>query len=416
MQSYNLTSLGSLNGISSNANGINNFTQVVGDSGYGPYRLANYHAFLWHTGHMVDLGALESQACEALAINDRGQAVGRFAYSAEPQPHAFLYKNGQMTDLTSILSPVMSWASDINEKGQIVGSAVFAPNTNSEGQHAFLYDSESGSLTKLGTLPGRDFSVATAVNNNGQVVGNSRHANTADSHPFLYENDKMIDPTPNSPGVAYDINNGGQVLGYSLPQGMFIFANGQLRYPGITPVRGPNTTGITHLRGLSLNDVGQVVGRGKRGSEDFAMIYSEQDGVIDLNTLIPSNSGWYLDWAADINDHGQIVGAGHYEGGFARAFMLTPTTETVPPWDETLVEILFGVTKDGGGKILAGGRPRPVDPWPGLREILSPIVLEMVVGATVFSAAFFIENPELRREMERLAGQLFGEAIKNSLR
>jgi probable HAF family extracellular repeat protein len=49
-----------------------------------------------------------------------------------------------------------------------------------------------------------------------------------------------------------------------------------------------------------------------------------QNGVItDLNTLIPSGTGWVLQQANGINDNGQIVGTGTI-GGQAHAFLLTP--------------------------------------------------------------------------------------------
>jgi probable HAF family extracellular repeat protein len=47
--------------------------------------------------------------------------------------------------------------------------------------------------------------------------------------------------------------------------------------------------------------------------------------MADLNTLIPSGSGWVLSWAFDINNHGQIVGYGLVNDKF-RAFLLTPAT------------------------------------------------------------------------------------------
>jgi hypothetical protein len=49
-----------------------------------------------------------------------------------------------------------------------------------------------------------------------------------------------------------------------------------------------------------------------------------EDGrVIDLNTLLPANSGRTLTEARDINDRGQIVGTGVVNGR-QRAFLLTP--------------------------------------------------------------------------------------------
>jgi hypothetical protein len=44
----------------------------------------------------------------------------------------------------------------------------------------------------------------------------------------------------------------------------------------------------------------------------------------DLNSLIPLDSGWILEQALSINDAGQIIGYGNYQGQPAKTFLLTP--------------------------------------------------------------------------------------------
>jgi hypothetical protein len=53
--------------------------------------------------------------------------------------------------------------------------------------------------------------------------------------------------------------------------------------------------------------------------------------MVDLNDLIPPNSGWVLHWALAINEARQIVGVGTYYGQYGeylnphyRAYLLTP--------------------------------------------------------------------------------------------
>jgi probable HAF family extracellular repeat protein len=46
--------------------------------------------------------------------------------------------------------------------------------------------------------------------------------------------------------------------------------------------------------------------------------------MIGLNNLIPTNSGWELEDAYNINNKGQIVGQGIHNGKY-RSFLLTPT-------------------------------------------------------------------------------------------
>ena len=51
--------------------------------------------------------------------------------------------------------------------------------------------------------------------------------------------------------------------------------------------------------------------------------------MIDLNLLIPPDSGWILQSAAGINDAGQIVGNGLF-GSEQTAFLLTPVSTPEP--------------------------------------------------------------------------------------
>jgi len=52
-------------------------------------------------------------------------------------------------------------------------------------------------------------------------------------------------------------------------------------------------------------------------------LWDSAGGIFDLNSLIPADSGWELLLASAINDAGQIVGAGLFNGK-THAFLLTP--------------------------------------------------------------------------------------------
>lgn len=93
----------------------------------------NFHAFLWtKEGGIQDLGALPGDVrSEALGINEKGQVVG-LSIDADHNTRAFLWQDGVMTDLNTLLpagSPVLLYANDINNRGQITGEA-FDPATN----------------------------------------------------------------------------------------------------------------------------------------------------------------------------------------------------------------------------------------------------------------------------------------------
>jgi probable HAF family extracellular repeat protein len=80
----------------------------------------------------------------------------------------------------------------------------------------------------------------------------------------------------------------------------------------------------SYARGI--NNVGQVVGLSYYspvGNHLHAFVWSPSTGMLDLNNLIPANSGWLLQSANAINDQGQIVGLGMLNGQ-NEAFLLTP--------------------------------------------------------------------------------------------
>ncbi len=73
-----------------------------------------------------------------------------------------------------------------------------------------------------------------------------------------------------------------------------------------------------------INNKGQVVGYSTTpGGAQHAFLYADAR-MLDLNTLIDTNSGWTLQLASAINDNGQIVGRGAMPSSSLRAFLLTP--------------------------------------------------------------------------------------------
>ena len=110
------------------ATGINNSGQVVG---YGFITSsATTAAFLYKDGQMINLGSLPGLASSAAyAINSSGVVVGS-ANNVSPPATAFIYQNGVMTDLNSLIPSSANFhlteAQFINDAGQIVAEGVDA--------------------------------------------------------------------------------------------------------------------------------------------------------------------------------------------------------------------------------------------------------------------------------------------------
>jgi len=130
--------------------------------------------------------------------------------------------------------------------------------------------------------------------------------------------------------AAYDLNNLGQVVGWSdleagvrrpflwLPAPAYGLSAG-LHNLGTLGGSGPGQNNWAN----AINAAGQVVGQAETaGGRMHAFIWQNRV-MTDLNDRIPVGSGWELVEATDDNTSGQIVGLGTLSGQ-TRAFLLTP--------------------------------------------------------------------------------------------
>ncbi len=150
--------LGRSQSTGTNANGINDSGAVVGDTGGA--KPENSHAILWTSGETQLLPAL-GQHSRAVAINALSQIVGWDG------TRAIIWKDGVQHQLPGFGAGHNDQAMDINDSGWIVGTAWIDANHS----HAFLL--RDGSMTDLGSLPGFRNSVANGINNSGDTVGTS---------------------------------------------------------------------------------------------------------------------------------------------------------------------------------------------------------------------------------------------------
>lgn len=284
---------------------LNNRNQATGYS-------ADYPSigWLWEEGALTNFGA-----DHAFAINEGGVMGGATTGS---YPVIFSKESRFVIDDLPLGSSKAVLA--INDSGDAVGHGTF-----------YVWEYHNGKLDILDHVSGQ-LPKAMAINNSGQVLVYSGYPD--------YEAIQIYDPGPgrdnprtiNVTGQAYDMNDSEQVVGrirnrYSLYYQAFLWQNDAVQY----------IEGAQSSEARSVNSSGQVVGEFRNFSDPspgftyWHGAFTWQNGVFtDLQSVIPTDSGWDLGSAWRVNDLGYIVGTGRYHGEY-RSFMLNPTNPIPEP-------------------------------------------------------------------------------------
>ena len=277
----------------SNALAINSEGDVTGQTSSG----SGNFGFLYKNGTMQELVPPAGQTSSSgLAINDSDQIAG---FSANPA-----IWNGPNSPQTLFTNGIDAQALAINNAGEAAGYSYESP--------AWIWTPATGKVS-IGTLGGEN-STAWGINQLGDVVGESQDRSD-NIFAFLWTPQNGMVSLGGNRSYAYAINNSEQVVGYmenSEDDGTIAFL--------WDPVHGLQSIGPGTAYGI--NNHGQVVGVGNGG----AMIWDSINGMQNLNSLIPANSGIFLNQANGINDSGEIVGTG-VVGGEEVGFILTPVPE-----------------------------------------------------------------------------------------
>jgi probable HAF family extracellular repeat protein len=272
------------------------------------------HAILWRDGQLVDLGVLPGFAVSiAYGINDRGQIVGASGEHGSGRFRAVVWQDGQIVDITPPASDCAARA--INKRGEIAGGC--------NGIATLWRDGEIVSLPPPSGFTG---SSAVAMNDAGMVAG------ILDDRTTRFRSFQWVDGTMTllevPPGFdtafATAINARGDVVGYVGPSaGIDMLEPVVWREGKVTPLSG--TWGTFHGIAWGINDHGEVVGAG----HDAAHLPDQPGGAFVWSRgqfrFLPPGSN-----AQDINEHGVAVGRFFFHESGILHGMVWPRAATRP--------------------------------------------------------------------------------------
>ena len=349
--------LGHLGGTQTVALGVNDSGQVVGWSQDSANRT---QAFVWANGTMTGIGFLPGGTTSvANAINESGHVTG-YSYVSGTAYHGFLYASNGMADIGAL--GTFSQARAINVLDELTGSS---PPTNFPNENfSFLWKTNRFiSISSFSFAAGSYSCDGYGINDFSQICGSMR-INVTENTPrywgYVWEDANGngitdsgerhmlgslgVAGTVGSTSVAFDINNLGQVVGWTsitnswYPNHAMLVtpSNGVWKIPTNSPptsydpalhtnflmrdlgtLDSPTNNSYAH----SINDRSWIVGTSStRSGTNQAFLW--HDGVMsNLNDLIVADSGWVLTNATGINEFNEIVGNGLYNGQ-PRAFLL----------------------------------------------------------------------------------------------
>ena len=364
---YTVVDLGTLYGLPAYAVALNNVGQVVGTAvGDSIYQ---WKTFLWDPlggtlGYMIEI-----PGSNPTGINDAGSVSGTVSAYLGHASLTFLGPTGiyQLRDLHDLefnnyWKDLLggSWAKAINNSGQI---AIEGLERNSDKVYPLLFTPGSA-VSAFGDTP-MPGTMIFGINKWGDTVGEYKYggppANLGYQQPALWGNGgpgwgggatAALGTLPNGRGfgVAFDINDSGQIVGIVDDYVVGDYIAGYV-YKGVIwnsaepTVIAPGVIfgGLAYdAFAKAINNFGQVVGQAPmfryyQGGREFysGRAFLWHGCVIDLNSMVTLPSGMVLKEAVDINNKGWIVANGSIMdsmfGQASHAFLLKPPSSFPAP-------------------------------------------------------------------------------------
>ena len=261
---------------------------------------------LAQTYTVQDLGALPGTSeSEGVALNDLGQACGVCVSNGY---FATLFSDGQAIELGGLVPGDTTYAEDIDNSGVVVGYETFKSTAK---DHALIWRNGTiQDITSTTLFPGG--AIATVINKKSGVVAGGGTTSSGASHIFTYANGQTVDIGPkNANASPFAINDSGEMLVYyqtpANPNGQAIYSNGTF-----TLINAPANASVT---ANAINNSGVVVGGityNTNTAVPHAGLYS--NGVwTDLGILHGATRGTV---AYGINSAGEILAIAAYQGTY----------------------------------------------------------------------------------------------------
>jgi probable HAF family extracellular repeat protein len=283
----------------------------VNDGGAVAGMTKEHRAAWWTEKHgltTIDLPAGFHHA-EATDVNLHEQVLGTASTADGARRQSFLYADGKLT----LVEGDSAKAIAINAHGDLAGEAKLA-GTSSTGPALW----KQGKPVALGACCGGR---ATALNDRGEVVGEA-YDKQGRYQAFVWDEKaglRRLGPA-DTYSTAVAINQRGHVVVYAFTEGSSLYRDGNLTAMELSK-RWPSQP-------RAMNGCDIVVGSfGSNSDESEAFLWDEKSGFRNLNELLPKSSGWKLEVAISINEHGEIAGWGDHGGEDDAGFLLIPVPQ-----------------------------------------------------------------------------------------